>query len=262
MADFEPSQGLVPSSGARASTPARNVGNNVYQTGFDDETVKKYDFDNYKGRLNETDRIFLVRPKALIKARTHFHEAKLKSVRCNSKYEQTDKQELLIEEAGCCKMLGKSSLRFAALILRYVTDRQGNLIRPFQPPELRLWLFSTDKYFTLKGINGDFPLDTVDLSVTCTEAQYQKMTILAKPPDQCIYRMPNFPQDLRKQIETWADASLPKIPGELGKQMTDADIAKELGQAGAAPARMTSADAPISGDVFNDLVGAAKPSAS
>lgn len=261
MADFNPTpQGLVPATPPQAPTPIRTIAQNVHSTGFDDETVRKFDFDFYKGRLNETDRIYILNPRDLIKVRAHYHE-KLKSVRCNSTFEQTGQQEVLTHEAGCCRALGKSDLRFGVLLLRYVTDRAGNVIMPFQPPEMRLWRISVDKYLTLRDINKDFPLDTVDLSVTCTEAQYQKMTIGAKPPQNCIYHHPQFPADLKRQIQAWVAASMPQLPEQMAKTMSDADILKELGQATAATPAMTQADAPMTG-VFDDLVRAAGPSAA
>ena len=262
MADeFNPvAQGLVPSPKASVPTPIRPIAPNVHATGFDDETVRKFDFDFYKGRLNETDRIYILNPKNLIKVRAHYHD-KLKSVRCNSTFEQTGSQEVMTKEAQCCRVLSDSQVRFGVLLLRYVTDRAGTLLMPFQPPEMRLWRISVDKYLALRDINKDFPLETVDLSVTCTEAVYQKMTIGAKPPEQCLFNHPQFPADLKRQIQQWVVASMPKLPEEMAKVMTDEEILKELGQATAAVPVMTQADIPMGG-VFDDLVKAAAPASS
>ena len=256
--DFNPQAGLVPATPHAAPVPTRTIGHNVQTTGFDDDTVKRFDFDYYKGRLNETDRIYILNDRNLIKIRAHFHD-KLKSVKCNSTFEQTGQQEIMTREADCCRLLGGvSDIRFGVLVLRYVTDRAGNLISPFQPPEMRLWRISTDKYLQLRDINKDYPLHTVDLSVTCTEAQYQKMIINPKPQAQCLFNMPNFPADLKRQIQQWVAASLPKIAGELAKVMTDEEIRKELGQANAVAPTLTQQDAPPP-NVFDDLVKAATP---
>jgi hypothetical protein len=236
--------GLAPAqnSPAPAQAPVK-VGHNTVITSFNDDTVRQYDFDQYTGRRGQIDRIYLLRPNAIAKTRVHFHE-KLRYVICNSIYEVKGNQDIQTSEAACCKMLGKSNLRFGALMMRYMTDpRTGNVIMPFQVPELRLWRFGVDKYVALRNIDSSFPLATHDLSVSCEEEQFQRLTIGAKP--ESIYLNPRFPADLKRQFEEWAEASLRKLPKEMGRIMADDAIQKELGQAVAAPATMQAGDAPI-----------------
>jgi hypothetical protein len=255
---FDPTagqQGLVPNqSHGQTQTPQQQVGQNTYLTDFTDESVRQYEFELYNGRVGVTDRIYLLRPSRIVKTRRHFHD-KTKFIICNSTYARNGDHEVMTSEAQCCKLLGSNNLTFGALVIRYVTDKNGNLVRPFVMPELKLWRLGTDKYLQLKAIAKEWPLADHDLSVVCSDEKFQKMTIGALK--QCIYRMQDFPADLKQQFEQWAETSAAKIPREMGKVMTDADILVALGQAAAgAPPTMQAGDAPITD--FSSIVGGVK----
>lgn len=236
----DPTQALAP---AGQQPAPRRVDNNVYVTGIGDDTVKQYDFELYSGKANQTDRLFLIRPYQIIKARQHYNE-KTKFILCNSEYTPQGEQEVLTKEADCCKMLGSNQLRFAALVLRYITDRNGELVRPFQVPEFRLWKFGVDKFIQLRTIDKDFKLNAHDLKISCTEEKFQRLQIGATP--DCVYLHQQYPPLLKQQSEAWAEAALSKVPREMGRRMTDAEIRTALGVntgAGQAP-QMTAADQP------------------
>jgi hypothetical protein len=247
-------QGLVASSPAQPPSVPQPVGPNSYVTDLNDDSVRRFEFEKYAGRTNTTDRIYLIRPKHIVKVRRHYHD-KLNYVLCNSKYTRQGEHELMVKEGECCKRLGKQSLTFATLVIRYITEKTGQLIvNPFPMPELRLWRFGVDKYLQLKGINKEWPLENHDLMIVCSDEKYQKMTINAQR--QAIYQLPNFPAETKRQFEEWAELSLPKIPREMGKEMSDEEILKELGAAGPAPASMNVNDQPI-GD-FSALISGAQ----
>jgi hypothetical protein len=243
-------QSLQPSAPQSPVTPVQQIGNNVYMTGFQDESVKQYEFELYSGRVGQTDRIYLIRPTKILKTRRHFHE-KTKFILCNSTYVRNGDHEMMTHEAECCKRLGSNNLTFGVLVVRYITDKQGTLVRPFLMPELRLWRMGVDKYLQLKAIDKEWPLADHDLTANCSDEKYQKMTLGAVR--QCIYKLPDFPPEIKTQFEQWADTSLPKLPREMGKTMTDAEILAALGQATGAPPTMQASDAPITD--FSSIVG-------
>lgn len=255
MTAFDPSaQTALAAPGPVVPQQPQQVGQNTYVTDFGDESVRQYEFELFNGRLGVTDRIYIMRPKSIVKTRQHYND-KTKFILCNSTYVRQGEMDVMTVEAECCKKLGNNNLRFAALIIRYHTDKAGQLIKPFVVPELRLWKFGVDKYLQLKAIAKEWPLDQHDLSINCSDEKFQKMTIGAMK--NCIYKLPDFPADLTLQFETWANASTPKIPRELGKTMTDKEILELLGVAGAAPATMNQNDAPITD--FSSIVGGFAP---
>ena len=112
----EPGQGLQPSVPPQpTNTPLQQVGQNTYITGFQDESVKQFEFELYSGRLNVTDRIYLIRPTKIVKTRRHFHD-KTKFITCNSVYSRNGDHEMMTHEAECCKRLGSNNLTFGALV--------------------------------------------------------------------------------------------------------------------------------------------------
>lgn len=253
---FNPGANPTGLANTQAPLPApQKIGANTFVTNFGDESVRQYEFELFTGRTGVTDRIYLLRPFNIIRTRYHYSDRQnLKYVSCNSEYEVRGNQEILIREGECCRRLGKNNLRFGALVLRYITDKAGVILKPFVMPEVRLWKFGVDKFTDLRSINTDFPLQNFDLAVTCTDEKYQKLTISAKR--ESIYLMPDFPAELKQQFESWAEASLPKVPRELGRQISDADLLKELGAASAAPATMQAGDQPIQS--FSDVIGGLK----
>jgi hypothetical protein len=241
-------------------TPVRQIAPNVYLTDFTDETVKQYEFELYSGKTGVADRICILRPDAIAKGRSHYHDKLKSGILCTSEYTRQGTQETLSREGFCCKWLGTSQVRFAALVLQYGTDTKGNPVQPFSY-SLKLWRFGADKYIQLRAINRDFPLGQHDLGILCTDDKYQKMQIGAKP--DCFLLHPKFPADVKAQIDGWASASVPKLARELGRTVPDAELHKELTQLGiltapgAGPAMVASTDAPVAN--FDDIITTAVP---
>ncbi len=90
------------------------------------------------------------------------------------------------------------------------------------------WLFSQDKFLSFRTIHKDFPFGQYDLSVTCTEAGFQKLQpvpakgnllrgLLAKHPAECAAMM----QEIQSVIqgidrEIARDLSLDELRQKLG----------------------------------------------
>lgn len=263
MPEFDPTanQTALTKPATGPSSVARPIAPNVYQTDFSDESVRKYEFELYSGKANQTDRIYIPVPSAVVKARTHFIErgAVKFSVVCRSEYvRSTDgTREDLVQERPCCKLLGPSAPRWAVLIVQYRTDKAGQLTRPFGM-ERKLWKFGADKYQQIRNVGRDFPLERHDLSVFCAAdgEQYQKLQIGAKP--DCYVQHPQFPESERTQLLDWAKASLSKLPRELGRTYAnDQEMLRDFQQAGIltapGPAPTMASDAPVAN--FEDIIG-------
>jgi hypothetical protein len=262
LAAFQPNS--TPTTQPQPPAQVRRVSENVSMTDFNDAAVSKYEFELYSGKVGEIHHIQLLLPgpSPISKGRSHFHE-KLKSggILCRSVYTLSPdgKQEILTEERNCCKWLGSSSPRFAALVIQYGTTSTGEIAQPFKY-SLKVWRFGVDKFKNLQQINRDFPLTKHDLSVSCTDNTYQKLVIGAK--STCLLNHPNFPDKNKQDILAWATASVGKLPNELGRKFTDDNALFAHLQAngiivGGQPAgpvpTMLPSDQPVTN--FEDIIG-------
>lgn len=262
---FDPTAGNLPATQGPRQPQIRQIAPNIEQTDFSDESVKKYEFDLYGGKANQTDRIYIPWTGGVIKTRTHFVEKGTVrfSVVCRSQYvrRQDGSGEDLVQEAACCKVLGSSAPRFACLIIQYATDRTGQVTLPFKMFH-KLWKFGSDKYQALRTIGKDFPLEQHDLGVFCPPdgETYQKLQINAKP--DCYVQNPKFPEATRKAIMDWAHANVSKLVREMGRQYAnDQELLRDLQQAGvltaAGPAPAMVSDQPVAN--FEDIISTAQP---
>ena len=75
---------------------------------------------------------------------------------------------------------GSPKQNIATILLVWPTDKEGDLdgasFKAGKGWKVQPWVFSTDKYNTIKKSNKRFPLLKHDLALSCTDAQYQKMT--------------------------------------------------------------------------------------
>lgn len=129
---------------------------------FDNEEIKGGVFEKYKGVKNEIHRLAIVYtdPKAMFAgSKIHFKE-----------------RYFLCKKGKCCDICGPAKWRVGAVIVKYATDKQGNLKKPFSY-ELLPWLFSEATYIKLKTVNSEFPLATHDMKISCTNDEFQHLDI-------------------------------------------------------------------------------------
>lgn len=77
------------------------------------------------------------------------------------------------------KLAGEApKTRILTFLVLWPTNKQGVLDknRITTDFEVKPWVFSADKYNQLKAINSEFPLAQHDVTIDCSDAQYQKMT--------------------------------------------------------------------------------------
>jgi hypothetical protein len=224
-----PAPALPPAQQAPA---AAATSSEITDASLDDDTVSSGDFVFYKGRKNVVDRIAMLNPKNMKSARSHYQEGKGYFL-CHSKFELVGGQEVCSVPAPCCQQLEESKKRFAALILQYTLGPDGKLINPLSYT-FKLWRISDDKFVQLRDIHKEFPLDKHDLTIRCTEEQYQKLTIQASATS--ILANEKFPAVYRQQIETWVRSMTPKSARSLGRKLSEAELRERLGMAVTAPA--------------------------
>lgn len=136
--------------------------NQIEEFAFDNDDIKGGIFDKYKGVKNETHRLAIIYtdPKAMFAgSKIHFKE-----------------RYFLCKKGKCCDICGPAKWRVGAVIIKYGTDKQGNIKKPFDY-ELLPWLFSEATYIKLKTVNSEFPLASHDIKVSCSNEEYQHLDI-------------------------------------------------------------------------------------
>lgn len=201
----------------------------TFVTGIGDESVKNYDFEFYKGRKNNTDRLSILKPEHIYGARVHYVKD-LGYIVCHSKWKQESGAEVNVQPADCCTKLGDPSKRFAALVLHYNTKPDGNPISPlgFQ---MKLWKFTPDKFTTLRTVNKNFPLAKHDILIMCQEEQFQKLSMQPIPEEKSLIGKSKFWEVYGKVINPWINSSLPKMAKAVGRKLSLQELREKLGLA-------------------------------
>jgi len=140
---------------------------------------KRNDETRYSGKSGRTDRIYIF-PKALlekvginsvlIEATTHYLEDLKTYVTCFA--------STVGDRTNCplCLDGNKRNVRFACFIFKYDTHEDGSLKEPIAGKVLP-WLFGMDKKVSISDININYPVDTNDLRISCSDQTRQKLTI-------------------------------------------------------------------------------------
>lgn len=144
-----------------------------------DENIQSNKFDRFKAKAGETYRISFVwwdtvgdRPNIdaksprFIMAKRHYIQGVGYFLSKGPEYDKL---------AG-----GPPKSQIATVIVVWPTDRKGSLDKTrFQAGdvEVKPWIFGQDKYDQLKRRHEEFPFGSFDLSIVCTDTQYQKMDL-------------------------------------------------------------------------------------
>jgi hypothetical protein len=108
---------------------------------------------------------------------------------------------------------GPSKPTIATIVALWPTDRKGNLDKgrfASGDVDVKPWVFSQDKYDQLKRRHTEFPFGQYDLSVACTDTQFQKMDL--SPCRENLYRK-TLESDKLKPL---GDAILAKVAAIVG----------------------------------------------
>lgn len=150
------------------------------------EVQQTRDFSNTKTRnfrpeTNKTYRIKFTSGDVMLRRR-HYNPTTKRYYRC------LDYQGYCPVCVAASNKVGKikgASDTFGANILVYDTDAAGTLASPLNA-EVHFWAFGSDKFTALRNIIKEWgPITELDLMCTCTDAQFQKLTI--QPGKTCHY---------------------------------------------------------------------------
>lgn len=123
--------------------------------------------------------------------------------------------------------------------------------------EVMPWIFAPRRYNEIKDLHEEWGLGHHDLKATCTDTQYQKMSLITTK-ESCLRTLLEAPkrQEQAKQISEEVAELAKNIRRELGQDLTIEQIKERLGQAtegggGATAEEMSMDDVD---DMINDLL--------
>jgi hypothetical protein len=221
----------------------------VARTSFADASAARADsLPNYKAKKDVIDRIALLDTDILLVGRYHYHKNPegsatpgLGYVLCHSQFQRQGEFWTCVKQARCCELLGESRIRCVTPIIKYVTDRLGSVVKPFDY-SLMAWVFNPATMDVLQALAADFPLGGIDLKVACTDEQYQKITITPVPTR--VVADPQVQQRFGQSINDWIAAVTPKLGRLIGRDVPEAEMLAKIGAGapavGAAPGAPSS----------------------
>jgi hypothetical protein len=139
------------------------------------------------------------------------------------------------------KIAGQASkMVIATIVAVWPTDQRGGLDKErFARGDVRVmpWIFSQDKYKMFQQNHSEFPLGQHDLTVSCTDTQYQKITV--SPCRESLFRKLLDANNREKaplsSILAGVQQIAANLQAEIARDMTLDQIRTALGQGGAAP---------------------------
>jgi len=176
--------------------------------GFDNEDIKGGMYDKYKGKKGEIHRgaIVYTEPKAMF---------------AGSKIHYKDRY-FLCKKGICCEKCGPAKWRVGAVLIKYGTDKLGNVKKSFSY-ELFPWIFGEQTYVKLKNVNSEFPLATHDIKISCTNEDYQTLDI--NPCQESIWTS----DKLKKTVINEAKSIWESIKKSIASDLSAEEINDLLG---------------------------------
>jgi hypothetical protein len=135
------------------------------------------------------------------------------------------------------RLAGQPRKRIVTPIILWPTDAKGTLDKNRLAAgecEVKVWIFSGDKYSSLKQIHAEFPFGQHDVTINCTDTQYQKMTF--SPCKENLFRnLSNNPKakTIVDGIVLEAQRIVADIQNEVGRDLTIQQITEKMNGANA-----------------------------
>ena len=149
----------------------------------------------------------------------------------------------------------------ATILLVWPTDKDGDLdVGSFKAGkgwQVQPWIFSTDKYNTIKKSNKRFSLLDHDLSIACTDAQYQKMTFTPEGESLLKKLMSSDKPEYKavvSKIAAEVKSAAQNIRRDIGRELTIDQIKEALGEEVEGPTGGGSHASKDVDDLLDDLV--------
>jgi hypothetical protein len=208
------------------------MSNGFIEFGFGegDDNVSGQKFDRFKGKEGETYRVSFVWWPT--KADGSF-DLDAKTPRfVGAKRLYIPGVGYILDKGPEYAQFGDSKLNVATILAVWPTDRKGGLDKArfaSGDVDIKPWVFGKDKYEQLKRRHDEFPFGSYDLTIACTDTQYQKMDL--SPCRESLFRKvleSEKTKDLADAIMAQVNALAAQIQGVLARDMTVAQIRDKL----------------------------------
>ncbi len=132
---------------------------------------------------------------------------------------------------------GPSRLAVGTLIVSWPLTASGKLdAAALSRGEYKIqpWVFSKDKYTTLKSNNAEWPYNEYDLKVVCTDTQYQKMTFTPMK-DNLLAKLKDKSPQIYEDIVAKLAAAAEGLPDDICRKYTLAQLREKMTGDAASP---------------------------
>lgn len=124
-------------------------------------------------------------------------------------------------------------LSVATAIVVWPTDSKGQIDKArFLNGDSKVlpWIFSGDKFMSFKPVHQEFPFGSHDLTISCTDTKYQKMTF-SPCRDSLLRKLleKDGAKDHVKDIISQAQEVVANIGNEIGRAITLDQLREKLG---------------------------------
>jgi hypothetical protein len=147
---------------------------------------------------------------------------------------------------------GEPNIKFATIILVYLTDKEGNMLKPADPNQrmysLEAYIFSKDKFPKFRDRHWEWNLAEHDVILSCSEEKYQNVDIeVAK---ECFFRCdPNLVNEVVEE----AQGLYGNLKKFLGRELKDEEVLAIL---------KDSSQGTVAGTGYNPFAGGAQGSSN
>jgi hypothetical protein len=169
-------------------------------------SISKFPVDKIKFTKEKRELISIVSPQVLA-IKTHYIEG-VGSILCNGK--------------TCCKVDGSPRIRYLFPIVVYDVDSKGKPVS--NKLNFKVLCVSGGAYEDLATLMEVQDLTTIDLLVTCKDAQYQDISFT--PAGNC--RWQSQPKLVEQVVEFWSE-HMEDIVKPIARDMEDNDLRSQLG---------------------------------
>lgn len=149
--------------------------------------------------------------------------------------------------------------RVATIIVVWPTDKAGTVDKSrlaAGEAEVMAWVFSGDKYKSLRRIHGEFPFHSHDITVECQDSKFQKLVF--SPCRESLLKMfmdnPKAKEMVDKIVEEAATLA-ESIGSHLGQSLSISQLQEKLAGGPGAPAAVSGAVDTVTSDQVDEIVG-------
>lgn len=157
------------------------------------------------------------------------------------------------------KVAGKEGRQaIATIVVKWPADKRGMLDKQrFAAGDYEVlpWIFSSTRYNEIKEQHEEWGLGAHDLKLTCTDSQYQKMTLMSTK-DSCLRIILESPKrtEQAKAISQEIAELAQGMRRELGQDLTLDQIRERLGQEVATPTQQSDLNMDDVDGMLDDLL--------